>query len=126
MIKGGFAISFHTIMTLIVISVLLFPFYIYQFASGQSQVLPTGQQQREQDRQAGNNYSPAAVSDIGPLGEEEEDASIIASGQQHASNSSSYFIFPSQKNSSFHLLMLLDRQMLPFLMERGQLTIHVQ
>ena len=34
--------------------------------------------------------------------------------------------FQAKNNSSFHLLMLLGRQMLPFLMERGQLTIHVQ
>ena len=89
-------------MTLIAVSVLLFPFYIYQFASSQSQVLPTGQQQSEQDSQAGNNNSPAAVSDTRPLEEEEEDTGIIANGQQqHASNSSSHFIFPSQKQFFF-------------------------
>src|SRR5215203_1031835 len=118
MIKRRFAISFHSVMTLITISVLLFPFYIYQFASSQSQVSPPGQQQSEQDSQAGNSNLQGAVSGIRPL-EEEEDATIIANGQQHASNSSSPFIFQAKNNSSFHLLMLLDRQMLPFLMERG-------
>jgi acetyl esterase/lipase/alpha-beta hydrolase superfamily lysophospholipase len=99
MTEGRFAISFYTVMTLIAISVLLFPFYIYQFALSQSQVLPSGQQQSEQDSQAGNNNLSATVSDIRPL--EEKDASIIASGQQHASNSSSHFIFPSQKQFFF-------------------------
>jgi len=87
-------------MTLITISVLLFPFYIYQFASSQSQVSPPGQQQSEQDSQAGNNNLQGAVSGIRPL-EEEEDATIIANGQQHASNSSSPFIFSSQKQFFF-------------------------
>ena len=41
-----------------------------------------------------------AVSGIRPL-EEEEDATIIANGQQHASNSSSPFIFSSQKQFFF-------------------------
>jgi len=87
-------------MTLITISVLLFPFYIYQFASSQSQVSPPGQQQSEQDSQAGNSNLQGAVSGIRPL-EEEEDATIIANGQQHASNSSSPFIFSSQKQFFF-------------------------
>src|SRR5215207_9412425 len=100
MIKRRFAISFHSVMTLITISVLLFPFYIYQFASSQSQVSPPGQQQSEQDSQAGNSNLQGAVSGIRPL-EEEEDATIIANGQQHASNSSSPFIFSSQKQFFF-------------------------
>ena len=89
-------LSFHrhhtttSTMTLIVISVMLLPFYyIPQFASSQLQVLPNGQQ-NEEDGQAGNN-SPTA-----------EDYSIISAIGQHASNSSSsYFIFPSQEQLVF-------------------------
>jgi len=74
------AISFHhhtTTMTLIGILVLLFPFYVHQLASSQSQVPPNGQQQSEGDGQASNNLQ-AAVSNIGRL---EEDGGIIATGQ---------------------------------------------
>src|SRR5215208_464803 len=97
MVKKQFSISFHITPTLIVISLLLFPFYYTrQFAWSQSQVSSDGQQQESQTVQAGNNLSSYAVSDIGRL----EDDSTIAT-QQHASNSSSHFIFPSQKQLFF-------------------------
>ena len=96
MVKKQFAISFHITPTLIVISLLLFPFYYsHQLAWSQSQVSSDGQQQ-SQTGQARNNLSSCAVSDIGRL----EDDSMIAT-QQHASNSSSHFIFPSQKQLFF-------------------------
>ena len=97
MVKKQFAISFHITLTLIVISLLLFPFYYsHQLAWSQSQVSSDGQQQQSQTGQARNNLSSYAVSDIGRL----EDDSMIAT-QQHASNSSSHFIFPSQKQLFF-------------------------
>src|SRR5215203_414409 len=97
MVKKQFAISFHITPTLIVISLLLFPFYYsHQLAWSQSQVSSDGQQQQSQTGQARNNLSSYAVSDIGRL----EDDSRIAT-QQHASNSSSHFIFPSQKQLFF-------------------------
>src|SRR5215211_5654193 len=97
MVKKQFAISFHITPTLIVISLLLFPFYYsHQLAWSQSQVSSDGQQQQSQTGQARNNLSSYAVSDIGRL----EDDSMIAT-QQHASNSSSHFIFPSQKQLFF-------------------------
>jgi acetyl esterase len=97
--RGIFSIIIST-MSLIVISVLLLPFYyIHQFASGQLQVLPYGQE-NEEDVQVGNNL-PAAVSNIGRLEDDDDNNnSIIATGQ-HASNSSSYFIFPSQEQLVF-------------------------
>jgi acetyl esterase/lipase/alpha-beta hydrolase superfamily lysophospholipase len=96
MAKKQFAISFHIAMTLIVISLLLFPFYYtHQFAWSQSLVSSDGQQQ-SQTVQAGNNLSSSAVSGIGGL----EDDGMIAT-QQLASNSSSYFIFPSQEQLFF-------------------------
>src|SRR5215203_2454857 len=97
MAKKQFAISFHIAMTLIVISLLLFPFYYTrQFAWSQSLVSSDGQQQESQTVQAGNNLSSSVVSGIGGL----EDDGMIAT-QQHASNSSSYFIFPSQEQLFF-------------------------
>jgi hypothetical protein len=97
MVKKQFAISFHITPTLIVISLLLFPFYYsHQLAWSQSQVSSDRQQQQSQTGQARNNLSSYAVSDIGRL----EDDSMIAT-QQHASNSSSHFIFPSQKQLFF-------------------------
>ncbi|HEY6757562.1 MAG TPA: alpha/beta fold hydrolase [Nitrososphaera sp.] len=97
MVKEQFAMSFHNLaMTLIVVSVLLFPFYIHQFASSQLQVSPYGHQQNEEDGQANKNL-PAMVSNIGRL---EEGGGVIAT-EQHATNSSSYFIFPSQKQFFF-------------------------
>src|SRR5215216_3767010 len=98
MAKKEFATSFHIAMTLIVISLLLLPFYYtHQFAWSQSQVSSDGQQQQEsQTVQAGNNLSSSAVSGMGGL----EDDGMIAN-QQLASNSSSYFIFPSQKQLFF-------------------------
>jgi acetyl esterase/lipase/alpha-beta hydrolase superfamily lysophospholipase len=97
MAKKQFAISFHIAMTLIVISLLLFPFYYtHQFAWSQSLVSSDGQQQQSQTVQAGNNLSSSAVSGIGGL----EDDGMIAT-QQLASNSSSYFIFPSQEQLFF-------------------------
>jgi acetyl esterase/lipase len=96
MVKEQFAISFQTIMTLIVILVMLFPFYYaHQFAWSQSQVSPNGQQQ-SQSGHAGNNLPSSSISDVGRL---EEDG--IISTEQHASNSSSYFIFPSQEQLFF-------------------------
>jgi hypothetical protein len=45
-------------MTLIVISLLLFPlYYTHQFAWSQSQVSSDGQQQQSQTGQAGNNLA---------------------------------------------------------------------
>src|SRR5215216_1369540 len=97
MAKKQFAISFHIAMTLIVISLLLFPFYYTrQFAWSQSLVSSDGQQQESQTVQAGNNLSSSVVSGIGGL----EDDRMIAT-QQLASNSSSHFIFPSQKQLFF-------------------------
>src|SRR5215216_2418837 len=97
MVKKQFSMSFHITPTLIVISLLLFPFYYsHQLAWSQSQVSSDGQQQQSQTGQARNNLSSYAVSDIGRL----EDDSMIAT-QQHASNSSSHFIFPSQKQLFF-------------------------
>jgi acetyl esterase/lipase/alpha-beta hydrolase superfamily lysophospholipase len=97
MAKKQFAISFHIAMTLIVISLLLFPFYYtHQFAWSQSLVSSDGQQQESQTGQAVNNLSSSAVSGIGGL----EDDGMIAT-QQLASNSSSYFIFPSQEQLFF-------------------------
>src|SRR5215204_5170666 len=97
MVKKQFAISFHITPTLIVISLLLFPFYYsHQLAWSQSQVSSDGQQKQSQTGQARNNLSSYSVSDIGRL----EDDSMIAT-QQHASNSSSHFIFPSQKQLFF-------------------------
>ncbi|HEX6253752.1 MAG TPA: alpha/beta fold hydrolase [Nitrososphaera sp.] len=96
MVKNQFAISFHNTMTLIVISLLLFPlYYTHQFAWSQPQVSSDGQQQ-SQTEQAGNNLPSLAVSDIGRL----EDDGMIAT-QQHASNTSSHFIFPSQEQFFF-------------------------
>lgn len=84
-------------MTLIVISLLLFPlYYTHQFAWSQSQVSSDGQQQQSQTEQAGNNLPSLAVSDIGRLA----DDGMIAT-QQHASNTSSHFIFPSQEQFFF-------------------------
>src|SRR5215213_4805717 len=97
MAKKQFAISFHIAMTLIVISLLLFPFYYTrQFAWSQSLVSSDGQQQESQTVQAGNNLSSSVVSGIGGL----EDDGMTAT-QQLASNSSSYFIFPSQEQLFF-------------------------
>jgi hypothetical protein len=97
MAKKQFAISFHIAMTLIVISLLLFPFYYTrQFAWSQSLVSSDGQQQESQTVQADNNLSSSVVSGIGGL----EDDRMIAT-QQLASNSSSYFIFPSQEQLFF-------------------------
>ena len=97
MAKKQFAISFHIAMTLIVISLLLFPFYYTrQFAWSQSLVSSDGQQQESQTVQAGNNLSSFVVSGIGGL---EHDGMIAT--QQLASNSSSYFIFPSQEQLFF-------------------------
>jgi acetyl esterase/lipase len=95
MARKQFAISFHSTVTLIVISVMLLPFYYtHQFAWSQSQVSSSVQQQ-SQIGQAGNNL-PSGVSNIEKL----EDDGTIAT-EQHASNSSSYFIFPSQKELFF-------------------------
>src|SRR5215216_6170225 len=106
MAKKEFATSFHIAMTLIVISLLLLPFYYtHQFAWSQSQVSSDGQQQQEsQTVQAGNNLSSSAVSGMGGL----EDDGMIAN-QQLASNSSSYLFFQAKNSYSSHLLMPLDR-----------------
>jgi acetyl esterase/lipase len=86
-------------MSLIAVSVLLFPVYMNQFTWTQSQVLANGQQQRELEEEQNDqsiNTLPYAVSNgIERLGD--NNSSIINTEQQHASNSSAPFIFPSQE-----------------------------
>jgi acetyl esterase len=73
-------------MTLIVISLMLLPFYYApQFASSQLQVLPNVQQ-NEEDGEDGNSSEVA-----------EDESSISATGQHESNSSPSYFIFPSQE-----------------------------
>jgi acetyl esterase/lipase len=99
MIKEQFMISFRSIMALLLISIMLLPFYyISQFAWSQEPV--SSNVQHLEDVQAGNNLT-APVSNMGRLEEEEDDNGIIANGQRHAPNSSSYFIFPSQEQFFF-------------------------
>ena len=87
-------------MALITISVLLFPVYTDQFAWTQSQVLPNGQQQREEEQDGQNiNTLPYALSSVERL--EDNSSSIVDTEQQHASNSSAPFIFPSQEQFFF-------------------------
>jgi acetyl esterase/lipase len=83
-------------MFLIAISVLLFPIYMNQFAWTHSQVLPNGQQQREEEQngQIINTLPYAVGSGVERL---EGNNSIIDTEQQDASNSSAPFIFPSQE-----------------------------
>jgi acetyl esterase len=96
MARKQFALSFQTTTTLIVISILLLPFYyIHQFAWSQSQVSSDVQQQ-SQIGQAGNNLS-SGISNIERL---EDNYGTIAT-EQLPSNSSPYFIFPSQKKLFF-------------------------
>jgi acetyl esterase/lipase len=99
MIKEQFTISFRSIMILLLISIMLLPFYYSPpFAWSQPQVSSNGQQ--IEDIQASNNLM-TPVSNMGRL-EEEDDNGIIANGQQqHASHSFSHFIFPSQEQFFF-------------------------
>ena len=90
MLKVWIKFSFHTSMSLIAISVLLFPIYINQYAWTQSQVLP--------NNQIINTLPYAGSSGVERLG---GNSSILDTEQQDASNSSVPFIFPSQEQFFF-------------------------
>jgi len=103
MVKKEAALSFYASLALVLISLLLFPFY-YLHQPIWAQLLTSsngdGQQKEQQQRvqilQEGNNNLPSPVSSIEGLEEE----GIVAT-ERNTSNSSSYFIFPSQKQFFF-------------------------